>query len=191
MALQKKTYQPPATTTKRTEGGPAPRSQGGEEYNQATESPSSAADAAISEAKDYSAPDPGTYEAILHSVKMLPLNDKGQSIRAEFVVGVFNEDGELEGQRFSRLFKILEADGVTPSKAIQFYGTFMAKMGYPRENRGEAARAELTEQQPGVSLKIQENNNPQYPPNATVINRLSDDNENIAALREWLEANPF
>ena len=67
----------------------------------------------------------------------------------------------------------------------------MAKMGYPKDNRGEAALIEITEEKPAISLKIQANTNPQYPPNASVLMRLSDDNENIIALRDWMEANPW
>jgi hypothetical protein len=66
----------------------------------------------------------------------------------------------------------------------------MAKLGYPQDNRGEDARAEITEQKPGVYLKIAAGKREGFV-NTSVEGRFDEDNENIEALREWLSNNPY
>jgi hypothetical protein len=66
----------------------------------------------------------------------------------------------------------------------------MAKLGYPQENRGKAAREEITKEKPGVSLKITAGKQAGFV-NTTVEGRYDRDNDNIEALREWLENNPY
>jgi hypothetical protein len=193
MAIQKKPIAStstsiPSTKISRPEGFRADRA----EYDEATENPNAAVFDALASAKEFSAPDIGTYEAVLYEMKILPLGPKGQSIQAIFLLAVFDEEGNLSGQQFSRFFKVFEADGRTRNDgSMMFWAAMMAKLGYSKERRGEETFDEINKTQPAVSLKITENSNPQFPPNATVLSRLGEDNENIMALREWIESNPF
>ncbi len=189
MALIRKST---AAPIKQSSGAPKQEAQQEEKFEQATNDPNAAVWDAIAAAKEFSAPEVGTYEAILLEIKILPLNQKGQSVQASFALAEFDDDGELVGKPFNRFFKILESDGRTRNEgSAGFFASFMAKLGYPRTNRGQEAFDEINAERPAVSLKITENNNPQFPPNATVLGRLSEDNENVVALREWIEANPF
>ena len=171
------------------QGGVVKQQPTQQQFEDPTEDPTAFAFDMIAKAKGFSAPEPGTYEAIMTHIKINPLNAKGVSAQADFVVAEFDDDGQIKGTRFTRYFKLAEADGRTPSTGSIFHLTKMlAKLGYER-NQTKAAFEEINEQQPGVSLKLTENG--QYPPNSEVIMRLDNDNENIQALREWIEANPF
>jgi hypothetical protein len=197
MAIQKKTLQQQQTGAGNT--GEVSRPAGGgkgnvvqENFDEQTADPNAAVFAALADAKEFSAPDVGTYEAILHEMKVLPLGPRGQSIQATFILASFDDEGELYGQVFSRFFKVFEADGRTPnSGSMMFWAAMMSKLGYPKTNRGQEAFNEINDTQPAVSVKVSENSNPTFPPNLSVVMRLGEDNENIVALREWIETAPF
>lgn len=160
-----------------------------DEYNEPTVGTDDAAFAAIEGVGDFTHPDPGTYQAIVNEVSLRPLTERGRSIQAQFVLVLEDDNGNVAGRRFSTFFKVLEPDGRTPSGGASFYNTFMAKLGYEKGNRGQKSLDEINETKPAVSLKLTANG--QYPPNCAVMFSYEEDTEEIAALREWIEGQPF
>jgi hypothetical protein len=160
-----------------------------DEYDTAVESPDDQYDEVISTAKEFSTLDPGRYEAILNEVVALPMKDTGGFIRAEFIIA--NPDERLMGRRHSVLFQMVQDDGRTAGEwGPVFYHRMMAKMGYAKEDRGKAAREEITNEKPGVYIKITAGKQEGFV-NTTVEGRFEKDNDNIEALREWMEQNPY
>lgn len=160
-----------------------------DEYDTAVESPDDQYDEVISKAKEFSTLDPGRYEAIVNEIVALPMKETGGFIRAEFIIA--DPDEKLMGRRHSVLFQMVQDDGRTPGEwGPVFYHRMMAKLGYPKENRGRAAREEITEEKPGVYLKITAGKQEGFV-NTVVDGRFEKDNNNIEALREWMEQNPY
>lgn len=160
-----------------------------DEYDTPVESVDDLYDKVISESKEFSTLDPGRYEAIVNEVKALPMKDTGGFIRAEFIIA--NPDDRLMGRRHSVLFQMVKEDGRTEGEwGPVFYQRMMAKLGYPKENRGKAAREEISNDKPGVYLKITAGKQEGFV-NTVVDGRFEQDNDNIEALRDWMEKNPY
>jgi hypothetical protein len=160
-----------------------------DEYDTAVSSPDDMYDEVISTAKEFSTLEPGRYEAIVNDIQALPMKETGGFIRAEFIIA--DPDPKLLGRRHSVLFQMVQDDGRTPGEwGPVFYHRMMAKLGYPKDNRSKDAREELSREKPGVYLKITAGKQEGFV-NTTVEGRFDRDNENIEALREWLENNPY
>lgn len=159
------------------------------QYDTPIDDPNAELFKAINQADDLST-HPGIYEAILIDLRPRPLTDRGQSVQATFALLMEDEEtGNIYGKRHAHFWKILEADGRTPGGQLPFFATFMAKLGYEKNNRGPEAFKEIASEQPAVSLKISAND--PYPPNATILLRYEEDTEGLTGLREWLAQNPF
>jgi hypothetical protein len=163
--------------------------QEAEEYDRAVASPDELADDVVAHSKEFNTLEPGRYEAILNEVTVLEPKESGLFIRAEFIIA--DPDPQLMGRKHTVPFQMLQEDLRTPGAwGPSFYHQMMAKLGYPQDNRGADARAEISEQKPGVYLKIAPGKREGFV-NTTVEGRFEDDNENIEALREWLANNPY
>jgi hypothetical protein len=160
-----------------------------EDYDTAVRSPDEMYDEVIYSSKEFSTLDPGRYDSILNEIVSLPMKDTGGFIRAEFIIA--DPDERLMGRRHSVLFQMVQDDGRTAGEwGPVFYHRMMAKLGYPKENRGADARAELSEEKPGVYLKITAGKQEGFV-NTAVEGRINKDNDNIEALRNWLQDNPY
>jgi hypothetical protein len=160
-----------------------------DEYDTAISSPDDAYDTVIASAKEFTSLEPGRYEAILNEITALPMKETGGFIRAEFIIA--DPDEKLMGRRHSVLFQMVQDDGRTPGEwGPVFYHRMMAKLGYPKDNRGKEAREELTSEKPGVYLKITAGKQDGFV-NTSVEGRFERDNDNIETLREWMGNNPF
>jgi len=158
-------------------------------YDRAVASPDDLVDGVISDSKEFSTLEPGRYEAIVNEIVTLPVKETGVFIRAEFIIA--DPDEKLLGRKHSVLFQMVMDDGRTPAEwGPVFYHRMMAKLGYEQNNRGRAAREAITEQKPGVYLKITPGKQEGFV-NTSVEGRFDQDNDNIEALREWLENNPY
>jgi hypothetical protein len=167
-------------------GKPEPES---DEYNTAVSSPDDVYDVVISTSKEFSTLEPGRYEAIVNEIVGLPMRDTGGFIRAEFIIA--DPDPKLMGRRHSVLFQMKQPDGRTDAEwGPVFYHRMMAKLGYPQEKRGKEAREEITKEKPGVYLRITAGKQAGFV-NTTVEGRFDQDNDNIEALREWMDSNPY
>ena len=195
MALRRNPVVPPRPQKDEEEVTEAPKSatrhshSSEDEYDTAVESPDDQYDAVISEAKEFSTLEPGRYEAILNEIRALPMKDTGGFIRAEFIIA--DPDPKLMGRRHSVLFQMVQDDGRTPGEwGPTFYHRMMAKLGYTKENRGKAAREAVSDEKPGVYLKITTGKQEGFV-NTSVEGRFERDNDNIEALREYMEQNPY
>lgn len=160
-----------------------------DEYDTAVESPDEQYDSVISGAKEFSTLEPGRYEAIVNEIVALPMKETGGFIRAEFIIA--DPDPKLMGRRHSVLFQMVQEDGRKPGEwGPVFYHRMMAKLGYPKENRGKAAREEISREKPGVYLKITPGKQEGFV-NTAVDGRFERDNDNIESLREWMDQNPY
>lgn len=169
--------------------GHQPKSNVRDEYDTAVESPDDLYDSVIAEAKEFSTLEPGRYEAIVNEITALPMKETGGFIRAEFIIA--DPDEKLMGRRHSVLFQMVQDDGRTKGEwGPVFYHRMMAKLGYPKENRGKEARDEITKEKPGVYLKITAGKQEGFV-NTAVDGRFEKDNDNIEALREWMDQNPY
>jgi hypothetical protein len=178
------------TTNEQTEARrPTPPPPEPDDYDTPVKSPDELYDEVIYSSKDAGALEPGRYEAILNSLVALPPKDTGGFIRAEFIIA--DPDPKLMGRRHSVLFQMIQADGRTPGEwGHVFYNRMMAKLGYPTDHRGAPARRELTEEKPGVYLKLSPGKQEGFV-NTAVEGRFNRDNDNITALREFLDQNPY
>lgn len=168
---------------------PRPEASEPDEYDTAVSSPDAMYDEVISRSKEFSTLEPGRYEAIVNEIVGLPMKETGGFIRAEFIIA--DPDSKLLGRRHSMLFQMKEADGRTDAQwGPVFYQRMMGKLGYPKENRGKAAREEISQEKPGVILKITAGKQEGFV-NTTIEGRFDRDNDNIEALREWLNSNPY
>jgi hypothetical protein len=107
---------------------------------------------------------PGTYEAIIRRFVIQQPDAKGQSARIEYELC----DPEFQGKENSVTgwFKLLEPDLRTPGGGMKPFKIALAKLGYEPENseEAEACLQEITENNPGVLIKITyDDNYPDYP----------------------------
>ena len=159
------------------------------DYEKAVASPDEQYDEVIYSSKEFSTLEPGRYEAILNELIALPMKETGGFVRAEFIIA--DPDEKLMGRRHSVLFQMVQDDGRTPGEwGPVFYHRMMAKLGYPKENRGKGAREEITEEKPAVYLKITAGKQEGFV-NTAVEGRFEKDNANVEALREWMENVPY
>jgi hypothetical protein len=183
MALIKK-------TPSGTPAGSATPQQAGLPYEEPVASPDDAAFNAINEAAEFAHPAPGTYEALVNDIALRAPTEKGRSVQIQFILAVEDDEtGEVTPRKHSAFWKVLEPDLRTAGGQAPFFATVMAKLGYERGKRGQAAFDQIKQEKPGVSVKITKND--PYPPNTTLMIRYVQDTENIIQLREWLEQNPF
>jgi len=166
---------------------PPQRQQTDDDYSQPTEDPRSYVFQIIKEAKQYSTLEPGKYEAILYDLELQQANAAGISIRATFVIA----RPDLLGRKHFVFFRMMGSDWKTPDEwGPVFLKRMLGKLGYDPEEVNDEMLTEISEQQPGVVLRVTAGKQAGFV-NAQVDGTLDDDNENIVACREWLEANPF
>jgi hypothetical protein len=180
---------PPRPHTEESAAPHSPSRQDHDEYDTAVESPDDIYDEVIADAKPFNTLEPGRYEAIANEIVGLPMKDTGGFIRAEFIIA--DPDPKLMGRKHSVLFQMVQEDGRTKGEwGPVFYLRMMAKLGYPAERSGRAAREEVTQNKPGVYLKITPGKQEGFV-NTSVEGYFEKDNDNIEALREWLHQNPY
>jgi hypothetical protein len=124
---------------------------------------------------------PGTHEGIIRKFLIQQPDAKGQSARIEYELC----DPEFQGaNQVTGWFKLLDADLKTPGGGMKPFKIALAKLGYEPENleEAEACLQEITENNPGVLVKISyDENYPDYP--RTRIESESD-SEVVEAYRD-------
>jgi hypothetical protein len=140
----------------------------------------------VNNAKEFSVLDPGRYEAIVQDIKQ-EQTDKG--IRLVVTYAVFTEENPC--WRHVQFFQLTEPDCRTPNEwGPVFFARLMGKLGYEKGKRGPKVWEEISEQKPGVTLKISPSKQEGFV-NTSVEGLLDDDNENVQIIREALDTHPF